>query len=64
MINPKEALLKEMLEKVGDKISEQTISEKINHFLKSSNMFLLFEVMSLKKEIERIKEDIKSIKDT
>jgi polyhydroxyalkanoate synthesis regulator phasin len=62
MMNPKEVLLKEMLEKVGDKISEQTISEKINQFLKSSNMFLLFEVMSLKKEIERIKEDVKSIK--
>ncbi len=63
MINPKEVLLKEMLEKVGDKISEQTISEKINQFLKCSNMFLLFEVMSLRKEIERLKEDVKSIKD-
>jgi len=63
IMNPKEVLLKEILEKVGDKISEQTISEKINHFLKSGNMFLLFEVMSLKKEIERIKEDVKSIKD-
>jgi len=62
-MNPKEVLLKEILERVGDKISEQTISEKINHFLKNSNMFLLFEVMSLKKEIERIKENIKSIKD-
>lgn len=64
MMNPKEVLLKEILEKIGDKISEQTISENISHFLKSGNMFLLFEVMSLKKEIERIKEDIKSIKDT
>jgi hypothetical protein len=63
-MNPKEVLLKEILEKVGDKISEQTISEKVNQFLKCSNMFLLFEVMSLKKEIESIKEDIESIKDT
>jgi len=63
-MNPKEVLLKEMLEKIGDKVSEQTISEKINHFLKNGNMFLLFEVMSLKKEIETIKADIKSIKDT
>jgi len=63
MIDPKEVLMKEMLEKMGDKISEQTISENITHFLKSGNMFLLFEVMSLKKEIERIREDIKSIKD-
>jgi len=64
IMNPKEVLLKEMLEKIGDKISEQTISENISHFLKSGNMFLLFEVMNLKKEIERIKEDIESIKDT
>ncbi len=63
-MNPKEALVKEILEKIGDKISKQTISENISHFLKSGNMFLLFEVMNLRKEIERIKEDIKSIKDT
>jgi hypothetical protein len=63
-MNPKEVLLKEMLEKIGDKISEQTISENINHFLKSGNMFLFFEVMSLEKEIKRIKKDIELIKDT
>jgi len=63
IMNPKEALLKEMLEKMGDKISEQTITEHISHFLKSGNMFLLFEVMSLRKEIEIIKENMKSIKD-
>ena len=64
MTSPKEILLKEISEKLGDKISEQTISEKINHFIKSGNMFLLFEVMNLRKEIERIKEDIRSIDDT
>jgi len=63
MINSKEILLKEMVEKLGDKISEQTISEKVNQFIKSGNIFLLFEVMNLRKEIEKIKKDIKSNND-
>jgi len=58
-MNPRESLLKEIFDKVGDKISEQTIAEKINQFLRHGNMFLLFEVMSLRKEIERMKEQIR-----
>jgi hypothetical protein len=62
-MNPKEILLKEMSDMVGDKISEQTIAEKVNQFVKCGNVFLLFEVMSLRKEIERIKEEIQLIRD-
>jgi len=62
-MNSKEILLKEMFNKVGDKVSEQTISEKVNQFVKYGNVFLLFEVMNLRKEIEKIKEEIRSIKD-
>jgi len=57
-MNPKEILSKEILGKVGDKISEQTISEKVSQFVRHGNVFLLFEVMSLRKEIERLKEEI------
>ena len=57
-MNPKEILSKEISGKVGDKISEQTISEKVNQFFRHGNVFLLFEVMSLRKEIERLKEEI------
>jgi len=56
-MNPKEILSKEISGKVGDKISEQTISEKVNQFIRHGNLFLLFEVMSLRKEIERLKEE-------
>jgi hypothetical protein len=63
-MNPKEILLKEMSNRVGDKISEQTITQKVNQFLKYGNVFLFFEVMSLRKEIERIKEERQSIRDT
>jgi hypothetical protein len=57
-MNPKEILLKEISSKVGYKINEQAISEKVNQFLKYGNLFLLFEVMSLRKDIERLKEEI------
>jgi len=62
-MNSKEILLKEISDMVGDKISEQTITEKVNQFVRYGNVFLLFEVMSLRKEIERIKEEIQSIRD-
>ncbi len=57
-MNPKEILSKEISSKVGDKISEQAISEKVSQFVRHGNVFLLFEVMSLRKEIERLKEEI------
>jgi len=61
-MNPKEALLREMFDKVGDTISEQIIHEKISQFMRYGNVFLFFEVMSLRKEIERIKKEIQLIK--
>ncbi len=57
-MNSKEILLKELFDKVGDKVSEQIISEKVNQFVKCGSVFLLFEVMSLRKEIEKIKEKV------
>lgn len=63
-MDPKEILLKEIFDRVGDKVSEQTVAEKVNQFVRYGNVFLLFEVMSLRKEIERIKEEIRSIRDT
>lgn len=57
-MNPKEILSKEISGKVGDKISEQIISEKVNQFFRYGNVFLLSEVISLRKEIERLKEEI------
>lgn len=50
--------MKEVFEKVGDKLSKQTVAEKVNHFVKYGNIFLFFELMSLKREIEKLKEEI------
>ena len=60
-MNQKEILLTELLRKVGDCISEEIVAEKVNQFIKYGNVFLLFEVMSLRKEIERIKEEISAV---
>jgi len=60
-MNQKEILLKELLKRVGDRISEETVAEKVTQFIKYGNVFLLFEVMSLRKEIERIKEEIPTV---
>lgn len=61
-MNSREILLKEMFSKVGDTIGEQTVSEKVGQFVKYGNVFLLFEIMNLRKEIEKIKEEMQSIK--
>ncbi len=60
-MNQEEILLTEMLKKVGDRISEEIVAEKVSQFIKYGNVFLLFEVMSLRKEIERIKEEIPAV---
>jgi hypothetical protein len=57
-MNPREILSKEICDKVGDKISEQIVSEKVSQFVRHGNVFLLFEIMSLRKEIARLKEEI------
>ncbi len=51
-----------MFDRLGDTISQETIAEKVSQFIKYGNVFLLFEVMSLRKEIERIRDDIESIR--
>ena len=60
-MNQKEILLREMLKRVGDRLDEEIVAEKVNHFIKYGTVFLLFEVMNLRKEIERIKEEISAI---
>jgi len=61
-LDQREILLKEISVRVGDKIGEQTVSEKVDQFIKYGNVFLLFEMMNLRKEIERIKEEKQVLK--
>jgi len=57
-LNGREELLKEMVERVGDEISRETVTQKVEQFMKYGNIFLFFEVMNLKREIEILKNKI------
>jgi len=61
-MNHKEMLLEEVFEKVGDKMTKQAVAEKVDQFLKFGNVFLLFEVVSLRGEIEKLREEIQDSK--
>jgi hypothetical protein len=54
--------LDELLANVGDKVSRQTLEEKINQFTKYGSLFLFVELMSLRKELEKLKEELRSLR--
>jgi hypothetical protein len=55
-------LLEELLANVGDKVSRQTLEEKINQFTKYGSLYLFAELMSLRKELEKLKEELSSLR--
>lgn len=57
-MDSKKMLTKELAAKVRGHISEQTVSEMVDHFFRHSNMFLLLEVINLRKEVESLKEEL------
>lgn len=58
----KQLLLEELLANVGDKVSRETLEEKINQFTKYGSLYLFAELMSLRKELEKLKEELSSLK--
>jgi hypothetical protein len=57
-MDPKRMLSKEIAAKVRGHISEQTVSEMVDHFFRHGNIFLLLELMNLRKEIESLREEL------
>ena len=61
-MNCKQLLLEEVFERVGDKVSKQTIDEKVDQFAKYGSVFLFIELMNLRRELERLKDDMNSFR--
>jgi hypothetical protein len=57
-LNSKQLFLEEVYEKVGDRVSRQTIEEKVDQFAKQGVVFLFVEIMSLRREIEKLREEM------
>jgi DNA mismatch repair ATPase MutS len=57
-MDPKKMLSKEIAAKVRGHISEQTVSEMVDHFFRHGNTFLLLELMNLRKEVESLREEL------
>ncbi len=60
MLSEREEILKEMVDRVGDKISRETAVQKVENFMKYGNIFLFFEVMNLRREMEILKSKIQA----
>lgn len=50
--------MKEVVEKVGSKVGEQSTSEKVEQFAKHGPLFLFFEVLTLRQEVDRLKKEL------
>ena len=51
-------LAKELAAKVKDQISEETVSEMVEHFFRHGNTFLFLELLNLRKEVESLREEL------
>jgi len=51
-------LTKELAAKVKGQISEETVSEMVEHFFRHGNTFLLLELLNLRNEIESLREEL------
>ena len=61
-MNCKQLLLEEVFERVGGKVSKQTLEEKVNQFAKYGSVFLFMEMMNLRGELEKLREEMNSLR--
>ena len=57
-MSQKEIFLKEVVEKVGNKVGGESTTEKVEQLAKHGTLYLFFEVINLRKEVDRLKKEI------
>jgi hypothetical protein len=57
-MSQKEMFLKEVVQKVGERVGEQSTTDKVEQFAKHGTLFLFFEVLNLRREVELLKKEI------
>jgi K+-sensing histidine kinase KdpD len=62
-MNSKKMLSKEIANKVGGHIDDEAISEKVDQFFRYGNIFLLLELISLRREVTILKEELQSTRE-
>ena len=55
MLSERDAILKEIVDSVGDEMGREAVAKKVERFMKHGTIFLFFELMNLRKEIELMK---------
>ena len=59
-MSQKELFAKEVVERVGEKVGDQSTAEKVEKFAKHGNLYLFFEVINLRKEVAKLKKEVKA----
>jgi hypothetical protein len=59
-MSQKEMFLKEVVQKVGERVGEQSTTDKVEQFAKHGTLFLFFEVLNLRREVELLKKEIEN----
>lgn len=54
----KELFLKEVVEKVGERVGAHSTSEKVEQFAKYGPLFLFFEMINLRQEVEKLRREV------
>ena len=57
-MSQKELFLKDVVERVGNKVGKQLTTEKVEQYTKHGHLFLFFEIISLRQELERLKGEL------
>ncbi|MCW3979901.1 MAG: hypothetical protein NWF11_00300 [Candidatus Bathyarchaeota archaeon] len=57
-MSQKELFLKEVVEKVGDRVGEQPTTEKVEQFAKHGTLYLFFEIINLRQEVAKLKREV------